>query len=210
LRSPTKAWVGPLLDRGAAAALGNVWEPYLSLTVHFDILNARLLDGFTLGEAAWAATPGLSWMNVVVGDPLYRPFPRNRVMLSDEPRDLDYARFHELSKRYAAHDSKKFRREVLATASEKNSPRLLELAGLLCATEGSYGHAGDFFQHAQAAYREPADQVRCALYAAEIARRKGDPVEATEILESLLADGKLAQLPALSAAATMLKIVKPK
>jgi len=210
LRSPTKAWVGPLLDRGAAAALGNVWEPYLSLTVHFDILNARLLDGFTLGEAAWAATPGLSWMNVVVGDPLYRPFPRNRVMLSDEPRDLDYARFHELSKRYVAHDSKKFRREVLATASEKNSPRLLELAGLLCATEGSYGHAGDFFQHAQAAYREPADQVRCALYAAEIARRKGDPVEATEILESLLADGKLAQLPALSAAATMLKIVKPK
>ena len=210
LRSTTKAWVGPLLDRGAAAALGNVWEPYLTLTVHFDILNARLMEGFTLGEAAWAATPGLSWMNVLVGDPLYRPFPRNRVMLSDEPRDLDYALFHELSKRYVAHDSKKFRREVLAMASEKKSPRLLELAGLLCATEGSYGQSGDFFQHAQSAYREPADQVRCALYAAEIARRKGDAGEAAEILEGILANSKLAQVPALTAATAMLRVVKPK
>src|SRR5262249_34998804 len=30
--------------------------------------------GFTLSESAWMSTRALSWMNVVIGDPLYRPF----------------------------------------------------------------------------------------------------------------------------------------
>ena len=209
LRTTTKGWVGPLLDHGAAAALGNVWEPYLTLTVHFDLLNTRLLDGYTLGEATWAATPALSWMNILVGDPLYRPFPRNRIMLSSEPRDLAYARFHELSRRYIGHDPKKFRREVLAVANEKKSALLLELAGLLCATEGSYGHAGDFFQHAKALYLEPGDQVRCVLYAAEIARRRGEAAEAADTLNALLADPTMAKVPAMTAATAMLRAVTP-
>ena len=56
---PDYYWVGPLLDRGAAATLGNVYEPYLTLTTHFDLFAARLADGFTLAESAYAATPGL-------------------------------------------------------------------------------------------------------------------------------------------------------
>ncbi len=73
VRDPVGHWVGPLLDHGAAATVGNVYEPFLSLTVHFDVLAARLVDGFTLAESAYAATPGVSWMNTVVGDPIYRP-----------------------------------------------------------------------------------------------------------------------------------------
>jgi uncharacterized protein (TIGR03790 family) len=79
VRSPDRHWVGPLLKQGAAVALGNVFEPYLSLTVHFDVLNRRLLEGYTVAEAAWCATPVLSWMNVVCGDPLYRPYARGPV-----------------------------------------------------------------------------------------------------------------------------------
>jgi uncharacterized protein (TIGR03790 family) len=74
LRDPNAAWAGPLLARGAAATMGNVYEPYLELTVHLDILQDRLMNGLTLAEAAYTATPGLSWMNVVLGDPLYRPY----------------------------------------------------------------------------------------------------------------------------------------
>lgn len=74
VRDPNAAWAGPLLARGAAATMGNVYEPYLELTVHLDILQDRLMNGLTLAEAAYAATPGLSWMNVVLGDPLYRPY----------------------------------------------------------------------------------------------------------------------------------------
>ena len=45
LRDATKNWCAPLLAKGAAATLGNVYEPYLALTHHFDIFNARLMAG---------------------------------------------------------------------------------------------------------------------------------------------------------------------
>ena len=67
MRSETSEWRGPLLDRGAAAVLGNTWEPYLALTCHLDVFLDRLLKGYTLAEAAWMGTPALSWMTLVLG-----------------------------------------------------------------------------------------------------------------------------------------------
>ena len=75
LRNPRKGWVAPLLDRGAAATLGNVYEPLLALTADLEIFQKRLGEGFTFAEAGYASLRGLSWMTVFVGDPLYRPFP---------------------------------------------------------------------------------------------------------------------------------------
>lgn len=74
IRSSTTAWVGPLLARGATATMGNVYEPFLSLTVDFSALQDRLMNGFTLAEAGYASYRGLSWMGIIVGDPLYRPY----------------------------------------------------------------------------------------------------------------------------------------
>ena len=74
LRSVTANWCGPLLARGAAATLGNVYEPYLSLTANFDVFQDRLMAGFTLAESGWMSQRALSWMGVVIGDPLYRPY----------------------------------------------------------------------------------------------------------------------------------------
>ncbi|MFM8717411.1 MAG: TIGR03790 family protein [Spartobacteria bacterium] len=86
LRSTTSNWCGPLLARGAAATLGNVYEPYLSLTANLDVFQDRLMSGLTLAESAYMSMRALSWMGVVIGDPLYRPYavwnqfydPRNR------------------------------------------------------------------------------------------------------------------------------------
>ena len=75
LRSTNEYWVGPLLAKGATCTMGCVNEPYLSCTPNVAAFLARLIaDGFTFGEAAWAAQPVLSWQTTVVGDPLYRPF----------------------------------------------------------------------------------------------------------------------------------------
>jgi uncharacterized protein (TIGR03790 family) len=74
VRSGTAQWCGPLLARGAAATLGNVYEPYLSLTANLDIFQDRLMAGFTLAESAYIAQRVLSWMGTVIGDPLYRPY----------------------------------------------------------------------------------------------------------------------------------------
>ena len=74
VRSKTLYWVGPLLAKGAAATMGNVFEPYLGLTPHVGEFYRRLLAGSVFLEAAYASVPVLSWQTTFVGDPLYRPF----------------------------------------------------------------------------------------------------------------------------------------
>ncbi len=74
LLNPAANWCAPLLARGAAATLGNVYEPYLSLTANLDVFQERLMTGFTLAESAWMSQKALSWMGVCIGDPLYRPY----------------------------------------------------------------------------------------------------------------------------------------
>lgn len=74
LRSRTSHWCGPLLARGAAATLGNVYEPYLSLTADLSVFQDRLMAGFTFTESAAMSMKVVSWMGVAIGDPLYRPY----------------------------------------------------------------------------------------------------------------------------------------
>ncbi len=69
-----KVWVGALLSRGAAVTAGNVHEPYLPPSLHFDIFYNRLRKGHCVAEAALMASPVASWQGIVLGDPLYRPF----------------------------------------------------------------------------------------------------------------------------------------
>jgi uncharacterized protein (TIGR03790 family) len=74
VRSEAKRWVGPLLARGAAVTMGHVYEPYLRFTTRIDVFADRLLRGWTFAEAGYASIAALSWQNVFLGDPLYRPF----------------------------------------------------------------------------------------------------------------------------------------
>ena len=64
--------VGEWIQKGGSAALGHVHEPGASAATvaNEDIFWEMLLQGYTLAEAAWAATPQLSFVNTVVGDPL--------------------------------------------------------------------------------------------------------------------------------------------
>ncbi len=189
IRSTTQAWVGPLLERGAAATMGNVWEPYLSFTVHFDILNARLLEGYTLAEAAWSATPGLSWMNVVLGDPLYRPFAHSAM---GDDADRDYALYKALVKKHADDpDSKNLKQEVLKLADSRSNPRLLELLALLASLENKTSEGVEMLEHARALYATPSDQLRSVLYEVELLRRDKNPakdMQARALLDKALSN----------------------
>jgi uncharacterized protein (TIGR03790 family) len=75
LRSDREGWCGPLLARGVTATLGNVFEPYLEYLHRPDLFMEALERGDDLVDAAYYALPVLSWQSIVVGDPLYRPFP---------------------------------------------------------------------------------------------------------------------------------------
>jgi uncharacterized protein (TIGR03790 family) len=74
VRTRTAYWVGPLLSKGAAATMGNVFEPYLALSPRIDLFFQRLLDGAPFLEAGYYSEPALSWQTTFIGDPLYRPF----------------------------------------------------------------------------------------------------------------------------------------
>ena len=107
LHSDDKAWCGPLLARGAAATVGAVFEPYLQFMHHPDLLFKGLTQGMTLGEAAYYSLPSLSWQNVLVGDPLYRPFQRSLTeqwIRRDEisPRLLPYLVLREMRRLQSA------------------------------------------------------------------------------------------------------------
>lgn len=73
MRSKT-AWTPGLVARGAAATVGNVYEPYLGMTHQPHLFLEALSLGKTAGDAAAYSIPVLSWQGIFVGDPLYRPF----------------------------------------------------------------------------------------------------------------------------------------
>ena len=87
-------WTPAFVRLGAAATTGNVYEPFLMMTHHPDLYVQALLSGKTAGEAAYAAIPVLSWQNIVVGDPLYRPF---LVTFEEQLENLEKGDYDEYS-----------------------------------------------------------------------------------------------------------------
>ena len=86
LRSATSGWTGPLVARGVTATVGNVNEPYLDWTHRPNLLLRSLARGARLVDAAYYALQSLSWQDVLIGDPMYRPFA---VSLEEQWANLD-------------------------------------------------------------------------------------------------------------------------
>ena len=73
IRSRAANWVGPLVDHGVTGTVGAVYEPMTDAFPVTDRLAMLLLSGVEFGDAMYRALPYLSWVMVVVGDPLFRP-----------------------------------------------------------------------------------------------------------------------------------------
>ena len=191
VRDPVKWWVGPLLEKGAAAVLGNVYEPYLALTTHLDVFTERLAEGRTLAESAYAAQPGLSWMNTVVGDPLYRPglaWQNLATDLSDDPPE-DEMPFVAAGRAYWR-GAQAWRTKGAAVGGpmlEKSGDALKSglvfegLAGLR-AGAGDRRAACAAYEKAARLYRQPADVIRVALSEANLLSLDGRKPEAARLL----------------------------
>jgi uncharacterized protein (TIGR03790 family) len=67
-------WCKKMLEKGAAATLGPVAEPYLQSFPVPEVFFGCLCDGGTLVECYTVSNPFWSWQMVLIGDPLYRPF----------------------------------------------------------------------------------------------------------------------------------------
>jgi uncharacterized protein (TIGR03790 family) len=63
------------IHEGATGASGQVEEPFLSYCPRPDYILPAYNSGRTLAESFYMGIPGLSWMSVVIGDPLVRLLP---------------------------------------------------------------------------------------------------------------------------------------
>ena len=61
--------VADILEDGASATKGYVYEPYLTAVSYPSILLPSYAEGYTMAESYYAANTMISWMGVVVGDP---------------------------------------------------------------------------------------------------------------------------------------------
>jgi len=74
LRDPQACWVAGALADGLAFTAGSVFDPSTQGVNAFDDLYRYLHMGYTWAESAYMCLRFVSWQNVVIGDPLYRPF----------------------------------------------------------------------------------------------------------------------------------------
>ncbi|MBC8126979.1 MAG: TIGR03790 family protein [Gloeobacteraceae cyanobacterium ES-bin-144] len=159
LTNGEKNWSGPLLERGAAVTVGNVYEPYLHLTHDFGIIQQRLLAGDCWVEACWKAMPAASWQGVVLGDPLYRPFIHLDGGGELVDRDRDFRALRAAFLKWP-NDSVQRGKQLGMAAVRMNSGVLAEAVGLDLLQRGLTAEALIHFGTAKSLYVRSEDKLR--------------------------------------------------
>ena len=189
LRNAAANWAAPLVTQGAAATLGNVYEPYLQLTTNLSILNDRLLHGFTFAESAYMATPVLSWMQVMIGDPLYRPYAswlQIDAKRTPAKQTSDWKMYHDFAVQNVGKPSAEFRTLARQAASRAKNGAMIEDLGLMEARDGNWAAATSYFQQARSIYTKREDILRAVLHEAEGWAKQGKPKRGVDAVRSVL------------------------
>ncbi|RYD62488.1 MAG: TIGR03790 family protein, partial [Verrucomicrobiaceae bacterium] len=207
VRDSRKQWVGPLLAAGAAATLGNVYEPYLALTPHLDTFFERLGSGFTFAESAYMSQRALSWMTTFVGDPLYRPFPVLELSpSSSKPTVWDTYR--------AGARIWYDKGPAEGTAALEKSGKVLrsgiifEGLGLLQLTANANAAALISFQNARKYYKEPKDILRASIHEAILLKGIGRTADGVALARKQI--DAFPQAPALTVFTLLFPELAPK
>ena len=182
-------WAGPLVTKGAAATIGNVYEPYLQLTARLNIFNDRLLHGFTFAESAYMSVQTLSWMSVMVGDPLYRPYAA-WLELADKPEakkaPTDWSVYHDFAAKNSSLPAEEYRAAAKQFAARARNAPMLEDIGLLEARAENYVGASGCFDLARTIYAKRDDILRTVLEEADVLAKENKPKRALDLLRSVL------------------------
>jgi len=196
VRSETRNWVGPLLFHGATATMGAVYEPYLRFTPDISLFVSALLSGLSFAEAAYQSQLSLSWMVTMVGDPLYRPFPRNfyenldAAQTADSP-DLPWFRLRKvrLLSNTGALSETKTAVAKLVEDFPKNEI-ILEGGADIYRDLNEKKEASELYDKALDLIgdREPRDRLRLLMKLAELNRRDDKPKEALKLYEKLMVE----------------------
>jgi len=157
------------------------------MSTHLDLFNARFLAGFTFAEAGWIATPVFSWMQVMIGDPLYQPFIVKSEI--EAGQDDEFKAFRIAVLRWAS-EPKQLISNLDKAADSLKSGKILEATGLYMMSERKYKDADQIFKRAAVLYANSEDQLRIRLLRAQGKVAAGDKASALEILSNSLSDFK--------------------
>lgn len=206
IRNPNVNWSAALLSRGATATIGNVYEPYLGATHHFDILHKRLLDGSTLAEAAWAAMPAASWQGVVFGDPLYRPFLHLDGSGEKRAEDNDYRALRLAAIEWGKQPSEQLK-QLKKAAERTHSGIIAESVALRLREETRNAEAIQWFSYAKNDYTSSEEKLRQDLSIIGVDRTLGRKDAAIQGLRD--AKVRYSNQPGASALTGWLSILDP-
>jgi uncharacterized protein (TIGR03790 family) len=199
LTKPDKNWSGPLLEKGAAATIGNVFEPYLQLTANLGILHQRLLAGHSWVDACWMSMPVSSWQCVVLGDPLYQPFKHLDASGERLPQDDDYRALRLAALRWAG-DPAEHRKQLESAALRTRSATLCEASGLNLLERKLPDEAAGRFRAAKGYAARAEDKLRQDFHLIAIdraANRKDLAVGALRDALTRYGDGSIPETDAL-------------
>src|SRR6266487_5924200 len=188
LRDESLGWAGPLVSRGADATVGNVYEPYLELTAHLDILNDRLLHGFTFAESVFMSSRVLSWMGVALGDPLYRPYLNWTQIDSKTPTKsaAEWRAYHDFAIKNSKLESSDYRTQARVVAARTRNAAMLEDVGLMELCDGKFSTAIAALEQARGAYSKRDDIIRCVLEECDAFIKSGKPNRAVDLARRVL------------------------
>ena len=180
VRDPLQNWVAPLLSAGAAATLGNVYEPYLALTPQLDVFHNRLRSGFTFAESAYMCKRTLSWMTTFVGDPLYRPY-KGVLDLDERPRTGEWAEYRKAAQLWFSTDREKGDAALREAGKKLRSGVIMEGLGLLQVSADDPKAALESFALAREYYGKTDDALRVAIHEIFILRAEKRDLEALTV-----------------------------
>jgi tetratricopeptide (TPR) repeat protein len=196
VRSESRNWVGPLLSHGATATMGAVYEPYLRFTPDISLFVSALLSGLSFAEAAYQSQLSLSWMVTFVGDPLYRPFPRNfyenldAAQTSGSP-DLPWFRLRKVRLLANAGSLSETKSAVAKLVEDfPNNEIILEGGADIHKDLNEKREALALYNRALELVgdREPRDRLRLLMKLAELNRRDDQSKEALQLYETLMVE----------------------
>jgi len=189
LRNRNSGWAGPLVERGVAATVGNVFEPYLEGTHNPALFLDSLLAGKSLVEAAVRSNRFFSWQTILLGDPLYRPFavPLEEQLEEIEPMDpfAQYVVIREMNRL--------MREEGPGAAADFGKRKFMQVPGfalglktaVLLREQGRSVEALNLLSPFRHSLTVAPDEVAVVVGIAEEFGRLGDTASALRLLDAM-------------------------
>lgn len=181
LHDPLKGWTGPLIQHGASASVGNVYEPYLPFTTDFGVMAGSLLAGANLAESYYRAQPVLSWMSILVGDPLYRPYACFSESDSTSPSKSVWTDYRRIILSHNG-DVLQSAGDLIDRAQQGGQSLYIEALGAAQMDAGVLPAAEASFRDAGAMAKDPIIQFRLYLEQARAIEKQGDPQRGAALL----------------------------